>query len=224
MDAVVMAGGMGKRLGKAEKPLTPLYDKPLIQYVLEALLCSRNIERIFVATSKRVKMTNEWLLDYKKDHDRVEIIHTQGEGFVHDMIAAVEEAGIRGRVLIMMADLPLVTSGLIDRIIEKYNAVNTPALSVHMKLDVFTRLGLRPDTVFHKNSDFIVPCGINILDAGNIHDEQEDYNLILDDEELAINVNAPGDLIVCEKFIKSKLQSTNITQILILFFLFIYLF
>jgi adenosylcobinamide-phosphate guanylyltransferase len=211
MDAVVMAGGMGKRLGKAEKPLTPLYGKPLIQYVLEALLGSRNIERIFVATSKRVKRTNEWLLDYKKDHDRVEIIHTQGEGFVHDMTAAVEEAGIRGRVLIMMADLPLVTSELIDRIIEKYNEVNTPALSVHMKLDIFTRLGLRPDTVFHKNSDFIVPCGINILDAESIHDEQEDYNLILEDEELAINVNAPTDLIVCEKFIKSKLQSANIT-------------
>jgi len=59
MDAVVMAGGMGKRLGNDEKPLTPLYDKPLIQYVLEALLGSRNIERIFVATSPRVKRTNE---------------------------------------------------------------------------------------------------------------------------------------------------------------------
>lgn len=204
MDAVVMAGGMGKRLGKNEKPLTPLYGKPLIQYVLEALLGSRNIERIFVATSPRVKRTDEWLDDFKKDHDKVEIIHTQGAGFVHDMIAAVEEAGIRGRVLIMMADLPLVTSGLIDRIIEKYYEVKTPALSVHMKLDVFTSLGLRPDTVFHKNSDLIVPCGINILDAGSIHNEQEDYNLILEDEELAINVNAPGDLDVCEKFIKKK--------------------
>jgi len=48
----------------------------------------------------------------------------------------------------MMADLPLVTRGLIDRIIEKYFEVKTPALSVHMKLEVFTRLGLRPDTVF----------------------------------------------------------------------------
>jgi adenosylcobinamide-phosphate guanylyltransferase len=206
MDAVVMAGGMGKRLRKDEKPLTSLNGKPLIQYVLEALLGSKNIERIFVATSSRVKRTNEWLDDFKKDHDRVEIIHTQGAGFVHDMIAAVEEAGIRGRVLFMMADLPLVTSGLLDRIIEKYNEVNTPALSVHMKLDVFTRLGLRPDTVFHKNSDFIVPCGINILDAGNIHDEQEDYNLILDDEELAININAPRDLIVCEKFLRNKVN------------------
>ena len=127
----------------------------------------------------------------------------RGAGFVHDMIGAVEEAGIRGRVLIMMADLPLVTSGLIDRIIEKYYEVNTPALSVHMKLEVFTSLGLRPDTVFHKNSDFIVPCGINILDAASIHNEQEDYNLILEDEELAINVNSPGDLIVCESYINS---------------------
>ncbi len=206
MDAVIMAGGMGKRLGKDEKPLTPLYGKPLIQYVLEALLGSRNIERIFVATSPRVKRTNGWLDDFKKDHDKVEIIHTRGEGFVHDMIAAVEEAGIRGRVLIMMADLPLVTSGLIDRIIEKYNGANSPALSVHMKLDVFTKLGLRPDTVFHKNSDFIVPCGINILDAGSIHNEQEDYNLILEDEELAINVNTPGDLDVCERLIKKKVN------------------
>jgi adenosylcobinamide-phosphate guanylyltransferase len=204
MDAVVMAGGMGKRLGKEEKPLTPLYGKPLIQYVLEALLGSRNIERIFVATSPRVKRTNDWLDDFKKGHDRIEIIHTPGAGFVHDMIAAVEEAGIRGHVLIMMADLPLVTNELINRIIEKYNQVDTPALSVHMKLEVFTKLGMRPDTVFHKNSDFIVPCGINILDAGNIHNEQEDYNLILDDEELAINVNAPADLAVCERFVKYK--------------------
>jgi adenosylcobinamide-phosphate guanylyltransferase len=204
MDALIMAGGMGKRLGKDEKPLTLLCAKPLIQYVLDALLGSHNLERIFVATSPRVKKTDDWLLDFKIKHDTVKIIHTEGVGFVHDMIGAVKDAGITGSVLIMMADLPLVTSGLIDRIIEKYTEVNTPALSVHMKLDVFTKLGLRPDTVFHKNDDFIVPCGINILDAGMIQEEQEDYNLILDEEELALNVNTPGDLEVCEKYLKNK--------------------
>ena len=204
MDAVVMAGGMGRRLGKDEKPLTLLCGKPLIQYVLEALLGSPNIGRIFVATSQRVKRTNGWLHDFKKDHGKVGIIHTDGAGFVHDMISAVEKAGIDGRVFIMMADLPLVTSGLIDRIIEKYNEVNTPALSVHMKLDIFTGLGLRPDTVFHKDGDFIVPCGINILDAENIHREQEDYNLILEDKELALNVNAQADLAVCEKLLGNR--------------------
>ncbi|MDL5503763.1 MAG: hypothetical protein QSU88_11165, partial [Candidatus Methanoperedens sp.] len=72
----------------------------MIQYVLEALLGSKNIGRIFVATSLRVKHTNEWLDNFKKDHREIEIIHTQGAGFVHDMIGAVEEAGIRESVLI----------------------------------------------------------------------------------------------------------------------------
>ncbi|MFZ3058959.1 MAG: NTP transferase domain-containing protein [Candidatus Methanoperedens sp.] len=203
MDAIVMAGGMGKRLGKDEKPLTLLLGKPLINYVLDALLGSQNIDRIFVATSPRVKRTIDWICDFKKENENVEIIQTGGEGFVYDMVMAVEKAGIKGPVLIMMADLPLVTSGLIDRIIEKYNEAGTPALSVHMNLDVFTRLGLRPDTVFHKNSSFIVPCGINILDADKIKEEQEDYNLILDDEELALNVNTQADLIVCERFLRN---------------------
>ncbi len=213
MDALVMAGGMGKRLSKDEKPLTLLCGKPLIHYVLDALLGSNNIERIYVATSPRVTRTNDWLLDFKKKNTKIEIIHTEGVGFVHDMIGAVEEAGITGSVFIMMADLPLVTSGLIDRIIGKYKEVNTPALSVHMKLDVFTKLGLRPDTVFHKNEDFIVPCGINILDAGRIQEEQEDYNLILDEEELALNINAPGDLEVCEKYLKNKRKQMSPWQI-----------
>lgn len=204
MDAVIMAGGMGKRLGRDEKPLTLLCGKPLIQYSLFALLGSRKIERIFVATSPRVKKTCEWLEYFRAEHDRVEIIQTQGAGFVHDMIEAVEKAGIRGEVLIIMADLPLVTGGLIDRIIEKYEDSKTPALSVHMKLEVFRKLGLRPDTVFHKNSDLIVPCGINILDAERIREEQEDHNLILEDEELAVNVNSQNDLSVCHRLLENK--------------------
>jgi len=204
MDAVVMAGGMGKRLGIEEKPLTLIQERPMISYVLEALLGSKNIGRIFVATSPRVEKTEMWLLDFVKNHKFVRIIRTKGDGFVNDMASAVEEAGITGSVLITMADLPLITSALIDRIINKYQDINTPALSVHMGLDAFTRLGLRPDTVFHKNGGFIVPCGINILDAKRIREEQEDYNLILDDEELALNVNTVDDLAVCERYLKGK--------------------
>jgi len=204
MDVLVMAGGMGTRLGKYEKPLTLLCGKPMISYVLSALLVSKNIDRIVIATSPKVKKTILWLSCFIKEYGNVELIQTPGNGFVNDMVMAVEKAGIKGPVLIIMADLPLVTSELIDRIIEKYRTVNSPALSVHMTLDVFTRLGLRPDTVLHKNSGLIVPCGINILDADNIRKEQEDYNLILNDEELALNVNTQGDLITCERYLTSK--------------------
>ncbi|KCZ72565.1 GTP:adenosylcobinamide-phosphate guanylyltransferase [Candidatus Methanoperedens nitroreducens] len=206
MDAVVMAGGMGRRLGKDEKPLTMILNRPMIHYVLSALIGSKNINHIFVAISPGVKKTIQWLLDFIKEHDNASIgmIQTPGKGFVNDMVLAVEKAGITGRVLIIMADLPLVTPELIDRIIQKYGEVNTQALSVHMRLDVCTRLGLRPDTVFHKNSGFIVPCGINILDADRIREEQEDFNLVLDDEELALNVNTQEDLAVCERYLKGK--------------------
>ncbi|NJD78544.1 MAG: nucleotidyltransferase [Candidatus Methanoperedens sp.] len=206
MDAIIMAGGMGKRLGKDEKPLTLLCGKPLIHYVLDALLGSKNIGQIYVATSPRVEKTIMWLSDFINRHDRVRIMQTPGKGFVNDMILAVENAKTRGQVFIIMADLPLVNPELIDRIIEKYGKVNTPALSVHMKLEVFTKLGLRPDTVFHKNSSFIVPCGINILDVGKIQEEQEDYNLILEDEELALNVNKKDDLEACERYLKKQLK------------------
>lgn len=198
MDAIVMAGGMGRRLGKDEKPLTLLSGKPMISYVLEALLRSKYIQRIFVATSPKVRKTNEWL----KKMRRIEIIQTPGKGFVNDMIYAVEKAGIKGNVFVTMADLPLVTTQLIDKIIEKHNEINTPALSVHIRLEMCTRLGLRPDVVFHKNNGLIVPCGINILDANRIREEQEDYNLILDEEELVLNVNTQEDLAVCERYLE----------------------
>jgi adenosylcobinamide-phosphate guanylyltransferase len=131
------------------------------------------------------------------------MLPTPGEGFVNDLVYAVKKARIKGQVFVIMADLPLVTSELIDMIIEKYYEIKTPALSVHMKLDVFTKLGLRPDTVFHRNGGFIVPCGINILDAERIKEEQEDYNLILEDKGLALNVNTQKDLEACERYLKS---------------------
>jgi len=81
----------------------------MISYVIEALLASKNIDRIFVATSSRVNKTNLWLLDFIKQHENVRMIQTKGDGFVNDMASAVEEAGITGSVLITMADLPLIT-------------------------------------------------------------------------------------------------------------------
>lgn len=201
MDALIMAGGMGKRLSKDEKPLTLLLGKPLISYVLRALSDAQNIDCIYVVTTQKVKKTREWLYNFKNKQKNIEVIETPGKGFVNDMILAVEKARISKEIFIIMADIPMVTSNLIDRIIEKYHTINTPALSVHMRLEMYNRLGLRPDIVFHRDGKLIVPCGINILNADKIREEQEDYNLILEDE-IIINVNTVKELRLCEKLIK----------------------
>lgn len=203
MDAIVMAGGRGLRLGRGEKPLVALRGKPLISYVLDALRCSSKIGKLFVSTTPSSPLTRAWVSEHYED---VGLIDTQGMGFVRDMVFAVEASGTSGAVLIIMADLPLVTPALIGKIIDTYSRVDEPALSVHIPLSICSSYGIRPDTIFNRDGRLIVPVGINILDAGRIREEQPDYNYILNDAELAVNVNTTNDLRVCELICENRLR------------------
>ena len=194
-----MAGGKGSRLMMGEKPLVKLFGKPLIDYVVSALLDS-SADRIFVAATENVPMTRKWALEKE-----LTVVDTSGKGFVADMVDAVEMAGVAEPILIVMADLPLVTPDLIDEIMETYEKRSEPALSTHTPLDLHRRLGRRPDSLFNYRSQLIVPSGINILDGANIREEQEDYHLIMERIELAVNVNVVEDLKLCESIIQGDL-------------------
>jgi len=49
-----------------------------------------------------------------------------------------------------------------------------------------------------------MPCGANILDESLIAEEQPDYNLILSDIEVALNVNTVRDLEQCERMLLAQ--------------------
>jgi len=199
LDALVMAGGRGSRMKlPIEKPLLEINGKKLIEYVLDALEKSNNIDNIHIAVSANGPETGKWLTPRSRDFN---IINTPGSGYVSDMVGAVKSAGINGPVLMVMADLPLISSEMIDEVITKYHTIPQPALSVYNLLSVCRSKGLRPDTVFNKNGQLIVPSGLNILDADKIHEEQEDYNYILDNHRLAVNVNTIEDLEICSRLI-----------------------
>ncbi len=191
-----MAGGRGSRLKMGEKPLVTLFGRPLIDYVALALEDS-SVERIFVATTENVPQTQEWAAQRG-----LYVVQTAGYGYVADMIEAVKKAEVKDPIMIIMADLPLVTPDLIDGIIEVYEERPEPALSTHTPLDLHSRLGRRPDSLFNYQGRLIVPAGINVLDGGEIEKEQEDFHLILERIELAVNVNVVGDLMLCEKIIQ----------------------
>jgi len=191
-----MAGGRGSRLKMGEKPLVTLFGRPLIDYVALALEDS-SVDRIFVATTENVPQTQEWA-----KHRGLYVVETTGYGYVADMIEAVKKAEVKDPIMIIMADLPLVTSDLIDDIIEVYEERPEPALSTHTPLDLHSRLGRRPDSLFNYHDRLIVPAGINVLDGGVIEKEQEDFHLILERIELAVNVNVAGDLMLCERIMQ----------------------
>lgn len=202
MDALVMAGGKGSRLNRGEKPLVRLFGRPLIEYVVSCLTDSLSVSegRILVATTNNVPLTSRWARERE-----LEVVETAGKGFVPDMVEAVKQAGVKEPILVIMADLPLVTPDLIDQIIEIYDQRPEPALSTHTPLHLHTRMGRRPDALFNYQGQLIVPSGINILEGANIRDEQEDYHLIMERIELALNVNVAEDLKLCELIIQGDL-------------------
>jgi adenosylcobinamide-phosphate guanylyltransferase len=200
MDAIVMAGGFGQRLGMGEKPCVEILGKPLISYVIDALRASKEIDKVFVAVSPVTPKTEIMLHERYKGEIRV--IRTFGGNYVGDMIYAVENAEATGPVMIIMSDLPLISPELINSVIGKYREVGTPALSVYVPINVCKGIGIRPDTVFNKDGKLIVPVGINILDSSQIRNEQEDFNLILDNPKLAVNVNTIEDLKHCRDLLQ----------------------
>ena len=191
-----MAGGRGSRLNRGEKPMVTIFGRKLIEYVALALEDS-SVDRIYVATTDNVPLTRAWALEWG-----LSVVDTSGMGFVPDMISAVKAAEVLDPILIIMADLPLITSDLIDSIIDVYEGRPEPALSTHTPLELHRRLGRRPDSLFNYQGQLIVPSGINVLDGEKIEREQEDYHLIMERIELAVNVNVSEDLRLCERILQ----------------------
>ena len=191
-----MAGGRGSRLKMGEKPLVKLFGRPLIDYVALALEDS-SVDRIFVSATENVPQTREWAV--KRG---LAVVDTGSYGYVADMIEAVQKAGVTDPIMIIMADLPLVTPDLIDEIIDVYESRPEPALSTHTPLELHSRLDRRPDSLFNYQGRLIVPAGINVLNGAEIEKEQEDFHLIMERIELAVNVNVPSDLKLCERIMQ----------------------
>ncbi|MGM0771529.1 MAG: NTP transferase domain-containing protein [Halobacteriota archaeon] len=203
MDAVIMAGGQGLRLGMGEKPCVELLGKPLISYVIDSLESSSRIDRIFVAVSPSTPDTEELVEEEYGDH--IQAINTAGDNYVGDMVYAVESAGIGEPVMIIMSDLPLVTPVLLDSIVDAYEVCGKSSMSVFIPLTLCSEVGIRPDTVFNWSGKLIVPAGINILDGKYINEEQEYHNYMLDDPEIALNINTAEDLKRCEGILRDRL-------------------
>ena len=176
-----------------------LFGRPLVDYVTLALEESC-VDRIFLAATENSPLTRHWAVSRGLD-----VVDTGGFGYVPDMIEAVKLARVEDPILIIMADLPLITADLIDEIIEAYEQRPEPALSTHTPLELHSRLGRRPDSLFNYRGRLIVPAGINVLEGSGIDREQEDYHLIMERMELAVNVNVAGDLKLCEKMMQGEI-------------------
>ena len=191
ITALVMAGGKGSRMNMGcEKPLITINSKPMIMYVIDALMESKKINDIVVATSKNTPRTDEFL-----NNTGIKTFVTPGDDYVHDLGLILSHFEADDILLTITADLPLITANIIDEVLNKYEKSPEPAMSVLVPLEIFQKYGLKPTSVF----DNLVPSGLNILRG--INKTQNEEVLIISKIELALNINTCEDIKLLNKIV-----------------------
>jgi len=195
VTALIMAGGRGSRMKLGEeKPLIKVNSKSMIEHVIDALKGSRRVNDIIVLVSRHTPRTADNVRALS-----IKLLETSGESYIADMQYAVKKLKL-GKVLVISADLPLITSKVIDKVVTFYNESEKPALSVMCPIEVFERLGLKPEYRFVVGGRVVSPVGVNMIDGSRIEDQEiDEEKLILDDEELAFNINTIEDVEIAEQ-------------------------
>jgi adenosylcobinamide-phosphate guanylyltransferase len=202
-----MAGGKATRLrSNMEKPLLRIDGVPMIQLVLDAIRCSKSVDRILVAVSPRSIQTAKRARELG-----AEIIETPGAGYENDMKIAIKHQHLHD-VLVVSADLPFLTGTIVDDAIETYRSSGTPALSVMCPVSILVKMGIQASHVFNVNGKHLVPIGLNIIDGTKIDEPVlEEKVLITESEELAINVNTPEELELARELTRERKLRTAVS-------------
>lgn len=134
--AVILAGGIGSRMGNMEKPKQYLTigDKPIIVHTLEKFYVNANFEKIIVLCPKQwMGHTKDLVKKYLKDEERVVVIQggdTRNETIMNSIRYIEENYGLDDDTIIVTHDSvrPFVTHRIIEENLQfarEYGACDT---------------------------------------------------------------------------------------------------
>jgi adenosylcobinamide-phosphate guanylyltransferase len=197
VPALIMAGGKSKRIGLAiEKPLLSFLEKPLIEWVVEAVKSAQKVSDFYIVTSTNAPETEKKCLK-----DGLKVIRTDGKGYHDDLKQAILKAKLQCPVLTMPADLPAITGKFLDTVVTTYEKCGKDALAVFVPIKTREELELSvSSTDYHKEVLYAV-SGVNIINGARIQDDGKiDTGAIITDEiEVLLNINTLKDLEIAEK-------------------------
>jgi adenosylcobinamide-phosphate guanylyltransferase len=197
-----MAGGKATRFDFShssflfhEKPLIPLGDQYLIDYVLNAVQQSKEISQIFIATSPHTPKTFEILS--ARNQNRFKIVPSPGQSYHDDLKYIIKKFQLH-MTLVLTTDIPTITQDDVDLFIHQFEGNKIPSLSVMCDLSSalsFYKNEIPPNHIYINSEGLsLVPVGINIIDGTYIDAEyipQKEF--IIRDTHLLHNINSIED-------------------------------
>jgi adenosylcobinamide-phosphate guanylyltransferase len=187
MIGIIMAGGKGSRMNLPEEKLLLKFKKPIILQVAEALTTSDCFSKVIFITSPNSPKTKQLL-----EKNNYGIFDTPGTGYVEDLNLVLKS--LNDSVLIVSADLPLLDSEIIKKIVNLYDP-NNKWTTILVTKNFLKSLGLSSDydiTFENKLCNYTGISMINSQQISNLENIEEKF-VIVDDKRIGFNINTKQD-------------------------------
>ena len=187
MIGIIMAGGKGSRMNLPEEKLLLKFKKPIILQVAEALTTSDCFSKVIFITSPNSPKTKQLL-----EKNNYGIFDTPGTGYVEDLNLVLKS--LNDSVLIVSADLPLLDSEIIKKIVNLYDP-NNKWTTILVTKKFLKSLGLSSDYDITFENKLCNYTGISMIDSQQISSLEniEEKFVIVDDKRIGFNINTKQD-------------------------------
>ncbi|NOQ44322.1 MAG: NTP transferase domain-containing protein [Nitrosopumilus sp.] len=187
MIGIIMAGGKGSRMNLPEEKLLLKFKKPIILQVAEALTTSDCFSKVIFITSQNSPKTKQLL-----EKNNYGIFDTPGTGYVEDLNLVLKS--LNDSVLIISADLPLLDSEIIKKIVNLYDP-NNKWTTILVTKNFLKSLGLSSDYDITFENKLCNYTGISMINSQQISSLEniEEKFVIVDDKRIGFNINTKQD-------------------------------
>jgi len=202
VPALIMAGGKGKRMClRIEKPLLPFLDKPLLDWVVEAVASAEKVSEFYIVTSANTPETEK-----RCKSKGWKFLRTDANSYHLDLKQAVRDIGLYGAVLTVPADLPAITGKFLDKVVSAFEAGKKDFLVVFVPIEKREELGLSISSTDEYNGVWYAVSGVNIVNGAKTQEEGkiETSALITEETEVLLNINTLKDLKISEKIVQKQ--------------------
>ncbi|MCQ2052976.1 MAG: NTP transferase domain-containing protein [archaeon] len=198
MQALVMAGGKGTRMGfcGVEKPMIEVGGIYTIERVINALKSAKNINKILVSVSPETPDTKRYMQEID-----IDTVDTSGDDYVEDLHTAFKI--LDGEyILTCPSDIPLLRPFTVDAFVDYFNNNPNDSMTAIIEETSVINTGITPSYDFELDGAKWVLSGMNIMHREKtLSDETLDCSYFMTDcVDLAINMNTQYEIGIARSY------------------------